>query len=132
MAKLGRVAIDSTRIAANASKDRVDSEQALRNTRARLRRQVRSWQKAADRDDQEPGGLEVAIAELNQALAEMSRRMQRLKKSGLKKLSRTPTRMRVFCASAEGKFVLGYSVRRSPVLRRPPDRGPAGDAERHR
>ena len=53
MVKLGRAAIDSTRIAANASKDRVDSEQALRDTRARLRRQVRAWQKAADRDDAE-------------------------------------------------------------------------------
>ena len=64
MVKLGRVAIDSTRIAANACKDRVDSEQALRDTRARLRRQVRIWQKAADRDDAEPGGLEMAIGEL--------------------------------------------------------------------
>ena len=78
LVKLGRVAIDSTRIAANASRDRVDSEQALRDTRAQLRRQVRSWQKAADRDDQEPGGLEVAIGELNKALAEMPRRMERL------------------------------------------------------
>ena len=48
MVKLGRVGIDSTRIAANASKDRVDSEQALRDTRAQLRRQVRARQKAAD------------------------------------------------------------------------------------
>src|SRR6266702_3421560 len=38
MGKLGRVAIDSTRIAANDSRDRVDTEQALRDTRARLRR----------------------------------------------------------------------------------------------
>ena len=108
MVKLGRVAIDSTRIAANASKDRVDSEQALRDTRARLRHQVRSWQKAADRDDQEPGGLEMAIAELNQALAEMPRRMQRLKKSGLKKLSRTDQDAR-FLRQRGDKFVLGYS-----------------------
>jgi hypothetical protein len=43
MVRLGRVAIDSTRIAANASKDRVDSEQALRDRRAQLRRQVRAW-----------------------------------------------------------------------------------------
>jgi len=89
MVKLGRVAIDSTRITANASKDRVDTEQALRDTRERLRRQVRAWQKPADRDDQEPGGLEVAVGELNQALAEMPRRLERLKKSGLQKLSRT-------------------------------------------
>jgi len=109
MAKLGRVAIDSSRIQANASRDRVDSEQALRDTRARLRRQVRAWQKAADRDDQEPGGLEVAIGELNKALAEMPRRLERLKKSGLKKLSRTDEDAR-FLRQRGDKFVLGYSA----------------------
>jgi hypothetical protein len=107
MVKLGRVAIDSTRVAANACKDRVDSEQALRSTRAALRRQVRAWQKAADRDDQEPGGLEVAIGELNKALAEMPRRMERLKKSGLKKLSRTDEDARFL--RQRGSFVLGYT-----------------------
>ncbi len=109
MVKLGRVGIDSTRIAANASKDRVDSEQALRNTRAQLRRQVRAWQKAADRDDQEPGGLEVAISELKQALAEMPPRMERLKKSGLKKLSQTDEDAR-FLRQRGNSFVLGYSA----------------------
>jgi len=34
MGKLGHVAIDSTRIAANASRDRLDTEQALRDARA--------------------------------------------------------------------------------------------------
>jgi transposase len=109
MGKPGRVAIDATRIAANASKDRVDSEQALRYTRARLRRQVRAWQRAADRDDQEPGGLEVAIGELNQALAEMPRRLEKLKKSGLKKLSRTDKDAR-FLRQRGDTFVLGYSA----------------------
>ena len=109
MVKLGRVAIDSTRIAANASKDRVDSEQALRDTRVQLRRQVRAWQKAADRDDQEPGGREVAIGELNKSLAEMPRRLERLKKSGLKKLSRTDEDAR-FMRQRGDKFVLGYSA----------------------
>ena len=107
--KLGRVAIDSTRIQANASRDKIDSEQALRDTRARLRRQVRAWQKQADRDDQEPGGLEVAIGELNKALAEMPRRMERLQKSGLKKLSRTDEDAR-FLRQRGDKFVLGYSA----------------------
>jgi transposase len=107
MVKLGRVAIDSTRIAANASKDRVDSEQALRDTRAQLRRQVRAWQKEADHDDQEPGGLEVAIDELNKALGELPRRMERLKKSGLKKLSRTDEEARFL--RQRGGFVLGYT-----------------------
>ena len=109
MVKLGRAAIDSTRVAANASKDRVDSEQALRDTRARLRRQVRSWQKAADKDDAEPGGLEVAIAELNKSLDAMPRRLEKLKKSGLKKLSRTDEDAR-FLRQRGDKFVLGYSA----------------------
>jgi transposase len=109
MVKLGRVAIDSTRIQANASRDRVDSEQALRDTRARLRRQVRAWQKEADRDDAEPGGLEVAIGELNRVLEELPRRLQRLKKSGLKKLSRTDEDAR-FLRQRGDKFVLGYSA----------------------
>jgi transposase len=108
MVKLGRVAIDSTRIAASACRDRVDTEQALRSTRAALRRQVRAWQKAADRDDQEPGGMEVAIGELNQALAEMPRRMERLKKSGLKKLSRSDEDAR-FLRQRGDTFVLGYT-----------------------
>ena len=107
MVKLGRVAIDSTRIAANACKDRVDSEQALRDMRAQLRRQVRAWQKEADRDDHEPGGLEVAIGELNRALDELPRRLERLKKSGLKKLSRTDEDARFL--RQRGGFVLGYT-----------------------
>lgn len=109
MVKLGRVAIDSTRIQANASRDRIDTEQALRDTRARLRRQVRAWQKAADHDDQEPGGLQVAIGELNKALAEMPQRLERLKKSGLRKLSRTDEDAR-FLRQRGDKFVLGYSA----------------------
>lgn len=109
MVKLGRVAIDSTRVQANASRDRVDSEQALRDTRARLRRQVRAWQKTADLDDAEPSGLEMAIAERNQALAEMPRRLERLKRSGLKKLSRSDEDAR-FLRQRGDKFLLGYSA----------------------
>ncbi len=107
MVKLGRVAIDSTRIAANASRDRIDTEQALRDTRAHLRRKVRSWQQAADKDDAEPGGLEVAIGELTKALEELPRRLERLKKSGLKKLSRTDEDARFL--RQRGGFALGYT-----------------------
>ncbi len=107
MVKLGRVAIDSTRIAANASRDRIDTEQALRDTRAHLRRKVRAWQQAADKDDAEPGGLEVAIGELTKALEELPRRLERLKKSGLKKLSRTDEDARFL--RQRGGFALGYT-----------------------
>ena len=43
VSKLGTVAIDSTRIRAQASRDRINTEQRLRNERARLRRQIRHW-----------------------------------------------------------------------------------------
>ncbi len=49
--KLGRVAIDSMRMAAAASRHRIETEQRLREERARLRRQVRRWQKACEEDD---------------------------------------------------------------------------------
>jgi transposase len=45
LGRLGHVAIDSTRIAANASRHRLDTEQALREARARIRRDIRRWQK---------------------------------------------------------------------------------------
>jgi transposase len=108
MVKLGRVAIDSTRVRASASRDRIDTEQALRDTRAQLRRQVRSWQHAADRDDEEPGGLEVAIADLENAIGELSPRLERLRKSGLGKLSRTDADARFL--RERGGFALGYSA----------------------
>ncbi len=109
LGKLGRVAIDSTRIQASACRDRIDSEQALRDTRARLRRQVRSWQQAADRDDAEPGGLAVAIGVLEDKLAELPQRLERLQKSALKKLSRTDEDAR-FLRQRGGHFVLGYTA----------------------
>jgi hypothetical protein len=52
----------------------------------------------------------VAIGELNKALDEMPRRLERLKKSGLKKLSRTDEDAR-FLRQRGDKFVLGYSAR---------------------
>ena len=108
-AKLGRVAIDSTRVAAAASRNRVDSEQKLRQERARLRGQVRRWQKACDADQSEPGGLAVRRAEVQQQLAEMPQRLERLRKSGESRLSRTDQDAR-FLRSAGGGKVLGYTA----------------------
>ena len=107
LGKLGRVAIDSTRIKANANRDRVDTEQTLRNERAKLRRNIRRWQKACDQDDSEPTGLKVAIKQAESKLAELPQRLQRLHKSGLKKRSRTDEDAR-FLRSRDG-FVLGYT-----------------------
>jgi transposase len=107
MGKLGKVAIDSTRIKANACRDRLDTEQQLRDLRATLRRQVRRWQQMLDRDDADSGGLEVAIDHLERKLAELPQRLERLKKSGLKKLSRTDPDAR-FLRTRSG-FDLAYT-----------------------
>lgn len=107
--KLGRVAIDSTRVKANASRERVDTEQKLRQERAKLRRQVRRWQKACEQDEHEPGGVRVAMAEAEAKLGEMPRRLERLRKSGLKKLSRTDGDARFLRQRGQG-FALGYTA----------------------
>jgi hypothetical protein len=76
-----------------ASRNRIDTEQGLRDARARIRRDIRRWQKQCDADDPNEGaGLEVhreAMARLEQQLQEIPERMERLRKSGLKKLSRS-------------------------------------------
>ncbi len=106
--KLGRVAIDATRIKANACRERVDTEPKLRNERAKLRRQVRRWQQACDGDDAEPSGLRVALEKAEQKLAEMPGRLEKLRKSGLKKRSRTDEQARFL--RPRGGYELGYTA----------------------
>src|SRR5579862_5258730 len=112
MGKLGHVAIDSTRIAANASRDRTDTEQALREARARIRREIRRWQKQCDADDPNEGaGSEVSgkvLAQLEQQLERIPERLERLRKSGLKKVSRTDPDSRFL--RERGGFTLGYTA----------------------
>lgn len=107
MGKLGKVAIDSTRIKASACRDKLDTEQQLRDLRADLRRQVRRWQQMLDREDADSGGLEVAIEHLESKLAELPQRLEKLHKSGLKKLSRSDPDAR-FLRTRSG-FDLGYT-----------------------
>ena len=112
LGRLGHVAIDSTRVKANASPDRVDSAEKLRAARAKIRRQIRHWQQACNAEDpNERPGLELAEKErvrLERALAEIPGRLEQLKKSGLKKRSRTDPESR-FLKERKG-FVLGYTV----------------------
>jgi transposase len=107
--RLGRVVIDSRRVKASACRDRVDTEQKLRNERARLRRQVRRWQKACDGDDGEPGGWRVAMREAEGKLAEIPRRLERLRKSGMERLSRSDADARFLRQRGPG-FELGYTA----------------------
>jgi transposase/IS5 family transposase len=112
LGRLGHVAIDSTRVKANASPNRVDSVKKLRAERAKIRRHIRRWQQACNaQDPNEAPGLKLARQEaerLQQKLAEIPRRLQELKKSGLPKRSRTDPESR-FLKERKG-FVLGYTV----------------------
>jgi transposase len=109
--RLGHVAIDSTRIAANASRDRIATEQALRDARARLRREIRRWQKQCDADDPNEGaGVQVAsevLAQRERQLGEIPARLERLQKSGLKKISQSDADSRFL--RERGGFLLGYT-----------------------
>lgn len=111
LGRLGHVAIDSTRIAANASRNRVESEAALRRERARLRRQVRRWQQQCDAADpnEAPGtAIDPEAQKAVQArLAEIPRRLEKLRKAGLKKRSLTDPDSR-FLRERQG-FTLGYT-----------------------
>ena len=112
LGRLGHVAIDSTRVKANASRDRVDSVKKLRAERTRIRRQIRRWQQACNQEaPNEAPGLELAEAErarLEQQLAQIPSRLQELEKSGLERRSRTDPDSR-FLKTRQG-FVLGYTV----------------------
>ena len=112
LGRLGHVAIDSTRVAANASRNRLESEDALRRERAKLRRQVRRWQQQCDAaDPNETPGTALAAREKQAAearLAEIPRRLEKLRKTGPAKRSRTDPDSR-FLRERQG-FTLGYTV----------------------
>ena len=110
LGKVGVVAVDSTRVRANANRDRIDTERRLRAERARDRRQVRRWQQQGEQDDpEENGGRRLPLPEeLQRRLAEMPRRLERLRKSGEAKLSRTDAEARFL--RERGGFMLGYTA----------------------
>jgi transposase len=112
LARLGAVAIDSTRIKASASRNRLDIEQKLRARRAQIRRHIRAWQKQlTDEDPDANCGMQLGreqIAQLEKELASIPARLERLKKSGSQKLSRTDPDAR-FLRERSGAFVLGYT-----------------------
>jgi transposase/IS5 family transposase len=115
LGRLGHVAIDSSRVAASASPDRVDSRKKLRAERARIRRQIRRWQRAANAEDpNEQGGMALeaeqqrVLEKLEQRLQGLPGRLQELKKSQLEKRSRTDPDSRFL--HQRGKFVLGYTA----------------------
>lgn len=108
MGKLGRVAIDSTRIAANASADRSDSIRQLRRERARIRQRIRRWQKQCDQDDDSNAGGRAAETQAwQQRLDEIPVQLQELGKSGQKRGSQSDPESRYL--RQRGGFCLGYT-----------------------
>jgi transposase len=112
MGRLGHVAIDSTRVQANASRRRTETETELRQRVAKTRRRIRRWQQqcAAAEGDEEPGTqVDSSYAQqLQQQLEETRQKLEQLQKSGAAQLSRTDPDSR-FLHQAQG-FVLGYTV----------------------
>src|SRR5271157_6591931 len=98
MARLGRVAIDSTRIKANASPDRLVKQD---------RQQVRQWQQAMESEDpdQEPG-LEIGEEQAERLRQQMESAPR--EESKPVKQSETDADAR-FLRERGGKFRLGYS-----------------------
>lgn len=107
LGQLGRVAIDSTRVQANASPDRSDSLQQLRRERARIRQRIRRWQKQCDRDDSDPPPAPVPAA-WEERLKQIPRQLEQLCKSGQKRASRSDPESRYL--RKRGGFVLGYTA----------------------
>ena len=112
LGRLGHVAVDSTRVKANASPNRVETVEKLRAERARIRRQIRRWQQACNADDpNEQAGLELEPERrqaLEEGLKEIPGRLKELRKSEQKKRSTTDADSR-FLKTRQG-FVLGYTA----------------------
>ena len=108
LTRLGQVAVDSSRIQATASRNRLESEERLRQERSKLRRGIRKWQKQCDEEDPNEGaGSQAVVEKLKQRMAEMPRRLEKLRKSGLKKMSQTDPDARFL--RERGGFVMGYT-----------------------
>jgi hypothetical protein len=100
------VAIDSTRVKASASADRIEWVEQQRQARARRRRKVRAWQKACDADDPNEGA--------GSWLGEVGEKLQHLEVPAelepLPKVKRSLTDVDSrFLRERGGRFVLGYT-----------------------
>jgi transposase len=108
LGRLGHVAIDSSRVKAAAARERMDKEESLRRERAKLRRQIRKWQQSCNGEDPEENpGMQVRVGEWERRLEQVPRRLERLRKSGLRQVSRSDGDAR-FLRTREG-WILGYS-----------------------
>jgi len=101
MARLGTVAIDSTRVKGSASPDRL-----LRRDRIEreLRERVKRWQQELDDDPDRDPGTRVGQEQIQQ----LREQLKHLRESGEEKLSVTDPEARFL--RERGHFVLGYTA----------------------
>lgn len=101
MARLGTVAIDSTRVKGSASPDRLLRQEKIEKE---LRKKVEHWQRELDDDpDREPG---MCVG--NEQIGKLREQLRRLQESGEKKLSTTDPDARF--VRDKQRFVLGYTA----------------------
>jgi transposase len=101
MARLGTVAIDSTRVKGSASPDRLLRRDQLERE---LRQKVQRWQQELDDDPDRDPGTRVGQEQITQ----LREQLKRLRESGEDKLSATDPDTRFL--RERGRFVLGYTA----------------------
>jgi len=107
MARVGTVAIDSTRVKANASADRMERVEEQREQRAHKRRAIRRWQKACDGEDPNEGaGTSVGTACEQLQQVRVPAQLPALPKAAKRSRSDGDSR---FLRERGGRFVLGYT-----------------------
>jgi len=114
MGRLGTVAIDTTRIKASASPDKVLKLE--RAQRAAVGTRIRRWQQACDRDDpNENAGGSTGAAVDALAAAEVPAQLTKLPRPARAKKAATHDRVSItdpearFLRTRGGRFVLGYT-----------------------
>ena len=98
VAQVGTVAIDSTRIKANASPQRMLRE-------CDLEAKIAHWQKHLDDDPDRAPGMRVGQSEMER----VREQLQRVRDSGESRLSETDPEAR-FVRERPGRFLLGYTA----------------------
>src|SRR5437868_10686213 len=101
MARVGTVAIDSTRIKAQASPNRILSQRQLEQE---LRHKVERWQSELDDDPDREPGTRVGQEQIEQ----VRQKLQQLRDKAESKLSLTDPQARFL--RERGRFVLGYTA----------------------
>lgn len=113
MGRLGHVAIDSTRVHANALRRRRETEKELRRRLAQTRRMIRRWEQQGDAADpnEEPGTrVKADVAKpLEEQIAATREKFRKLRQLGARQLSVTDNDSR-FLHKKGGEFILDYTV----------------------